>query len=84
MAHACNEICENYRATRPSDGKRYGSGQKHCRSCSVFITWEGVFCPCCGKKLRVSPRHTGNREELRLIKATTGVRKKQNIDYHSY
>ncbi len=84
MTHACNEICERYRATRPSDGIRYGSGQKRCKSCSIFINWEGIHCPCCGNRLRTMPRSTTDREEVRFIKATSRIIKKSNSDYPTY
>ena len=29
----------------------YNSGHKHCKSCDLFIKWEGLSCPCCGYKL---------------------------------
>ena len=56
MTNGCNSVCEKYRATRPIGGLRYSSGQKRCTSCSIFIKWEGLFCPCCGYKLRTMPR----------------------------
>ncbi len=81
MTHGCNAICEKYRATRPSDGRRYGIGQKRCKSCEIFIYWEGVICPCCGNKLRTMPQHTEDREEVRMIKTTSRKQKKSISDY---
>ena len=79
MTHVCNEICKRYRATRPSDGRRYGTGQKRCKSCSIFMHWVGLWCPCCGYKLRTMPRHTEDREELRIIKTISRNRKKSKM-----
>lgn len=81
MTHTCNEICERYRATRPVGGRRYGIGQKRCKSCSIFIKWEGAYCPCCGYRLRTMPRHTEDREELRMIRVTSRNNKKLNSNY---
>ena len=81
MTHACNEICERYRATRPVDGRRYGIGQKRCKACSIFMKWEGAYCPCCGYRLRTMPRHTEDREEVRMIRVTS---RKSTSDYPKY
>lgn len=69
MAPMCKGICERYKATKPIDGRRYFSGQKRCKTCSVFIKWEGLWCPCCGYRLRMMPQHTKHREKLRVLKA---------------
>ena len=61
MPPVCNGICLQYRAQRPMDGKRYTSGQKRCKSCSIFIHWDGIYCPCCNYKLRKMPTHTKYR-----------------------
>ena len=34
---------------------------KRCSICCVFIKWSGVFCPCCGVKLKMSPRNNKAR-----------------------
>jgi len=41
----------------PQGKSRYAKGQKRCNSCDVYIEWDGLFCPCCGSRLRVAPRH---------------------------
>ncbi|WP_428327025.1 hypothetical protein [Nitrosopumilus sp.] len=53
----CNGSCKKYKATSTSiDGGRYELGQKRCPECELFITWEGLWCPCCGRLLRTKPR----------------------------
>ena len=37
-------------------GGRYEQGQKRCNTCELFIKWEGLWCPCCGRLLRTKPR----------------------------
>ena len=49
---ACIGICENYKATKPREGGRYGNGQKRCQTCQIFLHWDGLYCPCCGMRLR--------------------------------
>lgn len=65
MAGVCNGICVRYKAIKPHDGKRYFSGQRRCQICEIFIKWDGLWCPCCGYRLRMMPQHTKNREALR-------------------
>ena len=84
MTHGCKGICGRYRATRPLDGRRYSTGQKRCKSCEIFIKWEGVSCPCCGYRLRTMPRSSEDREELRMIKTISRKQKKSTSDYPTY
>jgi predicted amidophosphoribosyltransferase len=64
----CKGICSGYKAIRPSNGQRYLIGQKRCQVCQIFIDWEGIFCPCCGYKLRVTPRNRKLKLTLRNLK----------------
>jgi hypothetical protein len=34
--------------------------------CEVFIKWEGVWCPCCGRKLRTKPKNTVDRRRAAM------------------
>jgi len=52
----CKGICIRHKATKPVGIGRYAAGQKRCQVCSEFIIWEGIWCPCCGYKLRTKPR----------------------------
>lgn len=40
-----HEVCERYRAP-----PRWGIGIRRCNHCSVFMRWEGLYCPCCGRR----------------------------------
>ena len=53
---SCKGICIRYKAKKPNGVSRYQVGQKRCNICDVYLEWEGLFCPCCGVKLRVAPR----------------------------
>jgi hypothetical protein len=33
--------------------------------CELFIKWNGLFCPCCGYRLRTKPRNYRFKEKLR-------------------
>ena len=54
----CKETCSRFKAMRPSTVLRYIIGQKCCQVCQVFIYWQGLFCPCCGGRIRNRPRHS--------------------------
>ena len=61
----CNELCKKYKATSNSyEGGRYERGQKRCPQCEIFIEWEGLWCPCCGRLLRTKPRNTKLKRQL--------------------
>ncbi len=65
----CKGICSRYKAIRPLNGQRYLIGQKRCQVCQIFIDWEGIFCPCCGYKLRVTPRNRKLKQTFRILKS---------------
>lgn len=53
----CGGICQRYRATMPPNNQsRYQLGQKRCTMCGVFQDYEGMWCPCCGHRLRTHRR----------------------------
>ena len=49
----CNGRCEPYRFIPGKDRLFYAKGAKRCSSCELFIDWEGQYCPCSGRKLRI-------------------------------
>jgi hypothetical protein len=61
----CSGICKRYQAFKPADGGRYRIGQKRCQICEIFINWDGLFCPCCGYRLRTKPRNIKYKTKLR-------------------
>ena len=34
----------------------YDMGYKYCSTCSFWFALQGVVCPCCHRKLRITPR----------------------------
>jgi tRNA(Ile2) C34 agmatinyltransferase TiaS len=44
---------------------RYATVNKRCKSCGLFIKWDGLWCPCCGYKLRTRPRNMKFKAKLR-------------------
>jgi hypothetical protein len=62
----CKGICTRYKAQKPIwEWGRYASGQKRCQICGMFIEWDGLWCPCCGYRLRLKPRSSKCRAKLR-------------------
>jgi len=53
----CKGICIRHKAPRPAIGNRYSTGQKRCQVCEIFLKWDGLWCPCCGYRLRTKPRN---------------------------
>jgi len=62
---SCKGICHRYKATKPPIPlTRYGTGQKRCTYCDVFMEWNGTHCPCCCRALRVKPKKLKNKQQL--------------------
>ena len=40
----------------------------YCRRCEVCYFHNGVFCPCCGMALQMSPTSKRDKEKLRQLK----------------
>ena len=61
----CKGICVRFKAQKPVGTGRYASGQRRCQICEIFIKWEGLWCPCCGYRLRTKPRNLKYKAKLR-------------------
>lgn len=66
MVNICKGICIRFKATGHKGKHRYEDGQKLCPVCSEFLRYAGVRCPCCGVKLRKTPRANKARKEIHL------------------
>jgi predicted amidophosphoribosyltransferase len=68
----CRNICERIRYKRISFGAggNYFDGKKYCRRCEVYLYHNGLFCPCCGMQLRLTPSSRECKEILRKRKAS--------------
>ena len=61
------QICKNTCTNGTFDHKKLVRGDlkrdyKRCSKCSVFLKYEGVYCPCCGVRLKYSPRNNSSRK----------------------
>jgi hypothetical protein len=61
----CKGICIRHKAQKPVGMGRYSMGQKRCQICELFIKWDGLWCPCCGYRLRTRPRNLKYKAKLR-------------------
>ncbi|MFQ5970167.1 MAG: hypothetical protein ACE5J2_06725 [Nitrososphaerales archaeon] len=63
----CKGICVRYRAQKRYSASRYASGHKRYKTCEIFMNWYGLFCPCCGYKLRTKPRNLKYKTKPRAM-----------------
>jgi hypothetical protein len=62
---ACKGIHNKYKRTRRVGNSNYSDKIKRCTTCEVFLEWSGLLCPCCGYKLRTSPRSKNYKAKLK-------------------
>lgn len=70
----CKGICIHHKASG-----RYATGHKRCQTCEIFIKWDGTFCPCCGRRLRIGPRSFKFKAKLRKQKEIQEAKNKKNL-----
>lgn len=63
----CKGICIKFKAQKPLQDSRYRVGQSRCQTCDIFIKWSGIYCPCCGCRVRKNARN-GNSKMKRVVK----------------
>ena len=73
----CKGICTTnpeYKANKPPAGTgRYASGQRRCQVCQIFIKWDGLWCPCCGYRLRTNPRKGAYKIKMRAEQKSQAI-----------
>ena len=77
----CKGICIRHRAQRPASYfGRYATGQKRCQVCSIFMKWDGAWCPCCGCRVRTKPRNSKFKQKLKITRKVLNENKnKQHL-----
>lgn len=53
----CKGICSRYKTKKIGTASRYSAGQSRCQVCAIYIKFDGLYCPCCGYRLRKHPRN---------------------------
>ena len=79
----CKGICVRYKAQKPVGTGRYASGQRRCQICEIFIKWEGLWCPCCGYRLRTKPRNLKYKAKLRARVEADSIEAKTTAENQS-
>lgn len=63
----CKGICIRYKSIKNPKKGRYSNGEKRCQICEIYIKWKGLWCPCCGYRLRTKPRNRVYKARLRKL-----------------
>jgi uncharacterized paraquat-inducible protein A len=76
----CRNICERICFEKITFGiSNYSLGQKYCRRCEVYMYYnEGMFCPCCGMQLRLTPSNKQGKDRLRRERRIVKIRDVHN------
>jgi hypothetical protein len=65
----CKGICIRHRAEKPlGHFGRYAAGQKRCQICAIYMRWDGIWCPCCGCRVRTRPRNSKFKQKLKTTR----------------
>jgi hypothetical protein len=64
----CRNLCERLYSKIIFGKSHYEGGKKRCRRCEVYYCHDGMFCPCCGMALRMSPTNKRDKERRRQLK----------------
>jgi hypothetical protein len=75
----CKGICIRHKAQKPIGTGRYSTGQKRCQICETFLKWDGLYCPCCGCKLRTVPRNLKYKARLRTGEYQLTLQQRQKL-----
>jgi hypothetical protein len=76
----CKGICFRHRAQRPASYfGRYATGQKRCQVCSIFMKWDGAWCPCCGCRVRTKPRNSKFKQKLKITRKVHNENKNKQL-----
>ena len=66
-------ICKGHCTASTYESKKLVRGMfkteyKRCSKCSIFIKYSGIQCPCCGCRLKISPRNSTARKMNRDLR----------------
>src|SRR6476620_8553143 len=77
-------LVREFAFVRATNKMQYDTGQRQCQMCDIFIKWDGIWCPCCGYRLRTKFR-SGHSKRLSLINQvmnpTVGIHWSQHYGY---
>jgi hypothetical protein len=67
LSMVCKNLCERLYSKIVFGKSHYEGGKKYCRRCEIYFYYDGVFCPCCGMALRMSPTSKRDKEMGRQL-----------------
>jgi hypothetical protein len=62
----CRNLCQRLYSKIVFGKSHYEGGKKYCRRCEIYFSYDGVFSPCCGMALRMSPTNKRDKERRQL------------------
>ena len=74
---SCKGVCIHHKASGPISYGRYATGNKRCQICEIFMKWDGLWCHCCGCRLRIGPRNMKYKTKLRIKQRENQMQKAQ-------
>jgi hypothetical protein len=45
--------------------------------CAIFMRWDGLWCPCCGCRVRTKPRNSKFKQKLKTVRKKHNENKEQ-------
>ncbi|HSA76898.1 MAG TPA: hypothetical protein VLE02_05085 [Nitrosarchaeum sp.] len=63
MTCICKHDCS---PVKKPEGGYYQNGFKFCKVCDVFTKYLGIWCICCGNRLRSGPKDTKTRKKIEV------------------
>ncbi len=64
----CKGKCVIKYETKKTVANARENGYKRCSKCLVFMKYKGTYCPCCGVRLKNSPRNNKSRKVFQQFK----------------
>ena len=48
-------------------------GYRRCSNCEVYLKYQGIFCPCCSNRMKVSPNNNKSRKKVSEKRFINGI-----------
>ncbi len=58
----CKNICHRIPNVKNYRGGRKKPNEKVCIQCEIQFPHDGLWCPCCGFRVRNRPRYSGRKK----------------------
>jgi len=73
-SEACKGFCIEYKnKVQPTNGNYYKKWNDcRCSICMIYLKWDGIYCPCCGYRVRRRPRGS---EAVMKVQNQRGVKR---------